>query len=708
MKLRTKLIALTLVPLVIALALGSLLLLQQSRGYMQTEFTLANLGYLRAASSFIGAVQMERGTANLILAGGGIDLEQLDAQAGKTDAAEKGWLAASKTVRLPEETVKLISQAVESYQAFRSGIKGKSADSASVFAAYTTTVDRLLDSFEVAVSASVSGATHRLFGLVILEGTKEQTDVLRGLLSGIASANKPIDDAVVLDLMTHFGSISALLDSPALALDQEDAQARDALLQSPEYAYLGASMLSMAKNAQTGRFGIGGAELFDKATAIMDKVQAVVSDEQSTIASDLTASLSAQRASFLTVVAALAIVLFGVMASALVVMRSVLNRIATISSAFRDVTKGEGDLTKTIAVRSNDELDGLATDFNAFAGVLRELVDHIKTEARTLLNGTEELAANMNQTASAVQEIAATIESIKQQGLNQGASVTESSATVEEIAKRIVTLGSAIERQAENIAISGSSIEEMVANVQSVTVNIERMGTYYQRLEARSSDGREAIIRVSAQAKDIVEQSDNLQEANALIAGIAARTNLLAMNAAIEAAHAGEAGTGFAVVADEIRKLAENAATQSKTVARNIGSIRKVIEAVVESSGDAERTFQDIVEQIGVLSRLEEEVKYAMQEQSSGSAQILDSLSKMNEVTRDVRSEASLMNEGSTSVLEEMRRLIRLTAELENGLNEMAAGAAQIRAAAVATNDLTLRAAQSVKILGAETEKFKT
>jgi methyl-accepting chemotaxis protein len=706
-KLRTKLIALTLVPLVIALALGSLLLWQLSRDYTQTGSTLANLGYLRAASSFIEAIQLERGTANLVLSGG-MDPAKFDAQADKTDAAEKDWLAALKTAKLPKEAATTISQAVDSFKAFRTDIKGRSADSASTFAAYTTTVDKLLDSCEITASTSVSSATHRLFGLVILEEAKEQTGLLRGLLSGIIAANKPIDDASALGLMIHFGSISALLDSPALVLDQEDAQARDALIHSPEYAYLGASLLAVTKNARTGRFGLNGVELFDKASTVIDKVQSVISDEQSTIASDLTAGLSAQRASFLTLTAALAIVLFGVMAAALLVMRSVLNRIEAISTAFRDVAAGAGDLTKTIAVRSNDELDGLAADFNGFAGVLRELVDHIKTETRVLLNGTEELAANMNQTASAVQQIAATIESIKQQGLNQSASVTESSATVEEIAKRIATLGSAIERQAENIAVSSSSIEEMVANVQSVTANVERMGTYYQKLVARSADGREAIVRVASQAKDIVEQSDNLQEANALIAGIAARTNLLAMNAAIEAAHAGEAGTGFAVVADEIRKLAENAAAQSKTVARNIGSIRKVIAAVVESSGDAERTFQDIVEQIGVLSRLEEEVKYAMQEQSSGSAQILDSLSNMNEVTRDVRSEASLMNEGSTTVLEEMRRLIRLTAELENGLNEMAAGASQIRAAAGATNDLTLRAAQSVKALGAETEKFKT
>ncbi|HUW40976.1 MAG TPA: methyl-accepting chemotaxis protein [Rectinemataceae bacterium] len=707
MKLRTKLVALTLVPLAIALALGSLFLVQQSRDFSETGATLANLGYLRAASAFISAIQVERGTANLILSGGA-DPGQLDSQVSRTDDAEKAWRKALAGAKLPKTSIDTVEQAMTSFKSFRSDIKSKNADSKAAFAAYSTTIDRLLDSCEMAASTAVSSSMHRLFGLVILEEAKEQTGVLRGLLSSYVAARKPIDDASVLGLTSDYGAISALLDSPALALDPEDAQARDAILQSPEYSSLGSDLLDAVKNAGTGRFSRGGTDVFGAGTAVIGKIQEIISDEQTTIGSDLTASLSALRASFITVAAALAIVLFGIMAAAIVVMRSVLLRIGTLSSAFRDIAAGEGDLTKTVDARSGDELGSLALDFNAFAGALRELVDHVKAEVKTLSNGTEELAANMTQTASAVQEIAATIDSIKQQGLNQSASVTESSATIEEITKRIATLGRAIERQAENIAVSGSSIEEMVANVQSVTANIERMGAYYQRLESSSGDGREAIVRVAAQAKDIVDQSENLQEANALIAGIAARTNLLAMNAAIEAAHAGDAGKGFAVVADEIRKLAENAAAQSKTVARNIGSIRKVIAAVVESSQDAERTFQDIVEQIGVLSRLEEEVKYAMQEQSSGSAQILDSLSKMNEVTSEVRSESSFMNEGGATVLEEMRRLIRLTAELENGLNEMAAGATQIREAAAATSELTLRAAQSVKNLGAETEKFKT
>ena len=180
------------------------------------------------------------------------------------------------------------------------------------------------------------------------------------------------------------------------------------------------------------------------------------------------------------------------------------------------------------------------------------------------------------------------------------------------------------------------------------------------------------------------------------------------MNAAIEAAHAGEAGMGFAVVADEIRKLAENAATQSKTIGQNIKGIRGGINDVVTSSGTSASTFEEILEQIRILSRLEEEVKYSMQEQSAGSSQILESLASINEVTADVRQSAQEMQEGSNAVLLEMRRLLQLSSELENGMSEMAAGAGEIQRAAHDTNELTIAASRSVQSVSDEIGRFKT
>jgi len=180
------------------------------------------------------------------------------------------------------------------------------------------------------------------------------------------------------------------------------------------------------------------------------------------------------------------------------------------------------------------------------------------------------------------------------------------------------------------------------------------------------------------------------------------------MNAAIEAAHAGQAGMGFAVVADEIRKLAENAATQSKNISHNIKNIRSVINAVVASSGTSARTFEDILEQIRILSRLEEEIRYAMQEQSSGSVQVLDSISNINEITTEVRQSAQGMQDDANTVLLEMRRLHQLASELDNGMTEMSAGAEEIRRAAEDTNNLTSQTSRSVRALKDEVDKFKT
>ncbi|TFG81044.1 MAG: methyl-accepting chemotaxis protein, partial [Spirochaetales bacterium] len=350
----------------------------------------------------------------------------------------------------------------------------------------------------------------------------------------------------------------------------------------------------------------------------------------------------------------------------------------------------------------------LAGHFNDFSMMLRDLMVRVKHETHSLEEGMVRLSANTEETAGAVRQISANIESLKQQALSQSASVTESSATVEQITKNISQLYRLIERQSDGVATSSSSIEEMVANIQSMTANIERMGSYYQKLLDKSDSGKSAIETVVKQVKDIGSLSESLQEANTLIAGIAAQTNLLAMNAAIEAAHAGEAGQGFAVVADEIRKLAENAAGQSKAIAKNIKSIRGGIEAVVSSSGTSARTFEDILEQIRVLSRLEEEVRYAMKEQSSGSSQILDSLANINDITSEVRLSAQEMQNGSNTVLLEMRRLLQLAGELENGMVEMAVGADEIQRAAQDNNDLSVQATTSVRTLKEETDKFKT
>jgi methyl-accepting chemotaxis protein len=264
-----------------------------------------------------------------------------------------------------------------------------------------------------------------------------------------------------------------------------------------------------------------------------------------------------------------------------------------------------------------------------------------------------------------------------------------------------------VEQQTSSVAQSSSAIEQMLANIQSVRATLVKNVDNVTGLMEASDVGRTGLQDVAADIQEIARESEGLLEINAVMQNIARQTNLLSMNAAIEAAHAGETGKGFAVVADEIRKLAESSSEQSKTISAVLKKIKGSIDKITTSTDNVLNKFEAIEGGVKTVSDQEAHIRHAIEEQGAGSKQILESIGQLNEITRQVKGGSEEMLRGSKEVIAESKSLEQASQEITNGMNEMATGAEQINAAVNQVNELSGRNREYISLLVEALSRFK-
>ena len=387
--------------------------------------------------------------------------------------------------------------------------------------------------------------------------------------------------------------------------------------------------------------------------------------------------------------------------------RSIVKPITEVAQTLKDISEGEGDLTHSIPVKSNDELGELARAFNLTLMKIRNLVVAIKTQSGVLSEIGDELAGNMNETASSMNQIAVNIQGIKSRVMGQSASVTEARATMEQVSVNIDRLNGHVALQTNAVAQSSSAIEEMMANIQSVTATLAKNSSNVKHLRESSEFGRYGLQEVAADIQEIARESAGLMEINSVMENIASQTNLLSMNAAIEAAHAGEAGKGFAVVAGEIRKLAESSKEQSNTIGTVLRKIAESIGKITKSTDNVLNKFESIDHNVKIVADQAETISNAMEEQSYGSRQILDASGKVNEITQRVKGESVEMLDGSREVIQESKNLERMTQEITGGINEMSIGADHVNTAVSNVTALSARNRENISVLVRAVSQFK-
>jgi len=402
--------------------------------------------------------------------------------------------------------------------------------------------------------------------------------------------------------------------------------------------------------------------------------------------------------SVLIIAAALVIVFF--------VAKNITAPIKTLHSVLEKV--GEGDLTTRGKTKSKDEIGEVIVMLNYTQEGIGGLISNVKEKTTSLHSIGAEFSTAAENSSMMIKAIIDHTEEMQALADSQYNSTTETNSAIKEVITGIEKLNDNIESQSKSIIQSSNAVGEMIEHIKSVSQSLQQNAQNVIDLTAASEKGRGGLYEVSRDIEEVAKESEGLLEINRVIQTIASQTNLLSMNAAIEAAHAGEAGRGFAVVAEEIRKLADSSQVQAKNVATSLKKMKESLSRISVSAAAVIDDFKNIDEAVHTVSSQEKNIHAVMEKQEEGSRSLSKITNTLTDITEDVRNGSENMLEGSKKISKSGQTLEALTSSVKKGITEIVDDIDHINKEVMHIHDISELNKKSIDELIGGVSKFRT
>lgn len=334
-----------------------------------------------------------------------------------------------------------------------------------------------------------------------------------------------------------------------------------------------------------------------------------------------------------------------------------------------DDLRQKGDLATRLNIGTFDDFGKIMTSMNKLMDFLQVSLNTLKNESGSVGAAADDLLLITNNSSTSMDMIVNSFEEMHKQNAEKDALLESAKNNIYKLNEDAAKVSQTMQEQAIAEEQNADAISQMAENTNQINELIKQAKQLSKNLSDSSEAGSAEVQKTELVINSVSEKSKQMSEVIQVIQQVASQTNLLAMNAAIEAAHAGEAGQGFSVVADEIRKLAESTQSQAKSIKDLIIEITKAIQNGSSSMQDTKAMFYKIQQEIGTQTNVVENIAQTMDIQSTGAEEILSTTNKISQNIQSVNEIIKNQANYTEEITEGIKDVVELSGKIDGSMN---------------------------------------